>query len=106
MFVKGKLFKAKKMEAIFGVDVSYFSSYNTLSYNPVVDAFVFSNDISRFNDYFSFSTYFGFEISEFRMYARIENLQYSLIDKRNQIVTGYPVQPNFVRLGVTWDFFN
>ena len=105
-FVKGKLFKAKKMEAIFGVDVSYVSSYNTLDYNPVVDAFVFSDDINRFKGYYSLSTYFGFEMGEFRMYARIENMQYPFVDKTNQVVTGYPVQPNFVRLGVTWDFFN
>lgn len=106
MFVKGKLFKAKKMEAIFGVDISYFSSYNMLDYNPVVDAFVFSDDIKRFKGYYLLSPYFGFEIGEFRMYARIENMQYPFIDKTNQIIIGYPVQPNFVRLGVTWDFFN
>lgn len=105
-FIKGSLFKAKKLKAIFGIDASYLSSYNTMSYNSYLDVFIFNNGLNQFNEYFIFSTYFGFEISEFRFYARIENISYPMTDIRNQVILGYPVQPNFVRLGVTWDFFN
>lgn len=106
LFLKGKLFKAKKMEAILGVDVAFLSSYKTLNYNPVMDLFYFNKGGQKFNDYTTLSVFFGFEISEFKFYARLENISYSLVDKKNQSVIGYPVQPNFVRLGIVWDFFN
>lgn len=106
LFLKGKLFKAKKMEGIAGLDVAFLSSYKTLNYNPIMDLFYFNNGNEKFKDYTSLSVFFGFEISEFRFYARLENISYSLTDKKNQSVIGYPVQPNFVRLGIVWDFFN
>jgi hypothetical protein len=106
LFLKGKMFKAKKMEAIGGIDISFLSSSETLNYNPILDVFYFNSGSQIFKDYTSFSMFFGFEISEFRFYTRIENISYSFIDKKNQIVIGYPVQPNFVRLGIVWDFFN
>ena len=94
------------MEAIVGGDVAFLSSYKTLNYNPTMDLFYFNNGNEKFKDYTSFSVFFGFEISEFRFYARLENISYSFTDKKNQSVIGYPVQPNFVRLGIVWDFFN
>lgn len=106
LFLKGKMFKAKKMEAIGGIDISFLSSSETLNYNPILDVFYFNSGSQIFKDYTSFSMFFGFEISEFRFYTRIENISYSFIDKKNQSVIGYPVQPNFVRLGIVWDFFN
>jgi len=105
-FIKGKLFKAKKMEGVLGFDLGFVKSYKSFAYNSDLDVFYFSSSSQTFSDYFTVGTFFGFEIGEFRFYTRLENLNYFATNIRNQSVIGYPVPPTIVRLGVTWDFFN
>lgn len=106
LFIKKKMFKAQKMEGIAGVDVSWISSYNLLNYNTPMDVFIFNSTPQQFKAMWNMSAFFGFAIDEFRFYARMENIGYFWNDKHNQVLTGYPIQKNFLRLGITWDFFN
>lgn len=106
LFIKKRMFKAQKMEGIVGVDASWISSYNLLNYNTPIDVFVFNTSTQQFNAMSNLSVFFGFAIDEFRFYARMENIGYFWNDKHNQVLTGYPIQKNFLRLGITWDFFN
>ena len=106
IFLKKRMFKAKKMEGIIGTDISWISSYNLLSYNTPMDAFIFNSTPQKFNSMTNLSAFVGFAIDEFRFYARVENIGYIWNDRTNQVVVGYPIQKNFIRLGITWDFFN
>ena len=105
-FVKKKMFKAKKMEGIYGVDFAWISTYNLMSYNSVMDVFTVTDSKSVFHSITNLSAFVGFSIGEFRFYSRMENIGYFWNDKSNQILVGYPIQKNFIRLGLTWDFFN
>ncbi len=106
IFIKKKIFKAKKFECILGTDFSWVSSYNLMAYNYTIDVFSIENTSKQFVQMTNLSAFFGFTLGDFRMYARMENIGYFWNDKRNQIVEGFPIQKNFIRLGVTWDFFN
>lgn len=106
VFVKKKMFKAKKMEGITGLDISWISSYNLLDYNTPMDVFIFNSTTQKFHSMMNLSAFLGFTIDDFRFYARMENIGYFWNDKHNQVLIGYPIQKNFLRLGITWDFFN
>jgi hypothetical protein len=106
LFLKKKMFKAKKMEGIYGVDFAWISSYNLMSYNSLIDVFTVNDSKNVFHSMTNLSAFLGFSLGEFRFYARMENIGYFWNDKSNQILVGYPIQKNFIRLGLTWDFFN
>ena len=106
LFYKKKMFKAKKLEGIYGVDFSYVSKYRLLNYNYRIDVFTTENQLINFHTMTNLSAFFGFSLGEFRFYTRIENIGYFWNNSDNQIVVGYPIQKNFIRLGITWDFFN
>ncbi len=106
IFIKKKMFKAKKLECIFGTDLSWVSSYDLMSYNYTIDIFSLENTNKQFNQMTNLSAFLGFTLGDFRMNVRMENIGYYWNDKRNQVLVGFPIQKNFLRIGVTWDFFN
>ena len=106
LFVKGRLFKAKKLEALLGCDVSYFSEYRTKSYIPSMDTYNWYATSSSFVPMLNMHAFVTLGIEEFRFYFRFENIGYYWADKRNQIVSNYPLPAARMSLGFTWDFFN
>ena len=106
MFFKKKMFKAKKLEGMYGIDFAYISNYRLLDYNYRMDVFTIDNQILKFQSMTNLSAFFGFSLGEFRFYTRVENIGYMWNNSANQIVVGYPIQKNIIRLGLTWDFFN
>ena len=106
MFIKKKMFKAKKMEGIYGVDLAWISTYNLMTYNNEIDVFTFNDTKRVFNSMTNLSAFLGFSLGEFRFFTRMENIGYFWNDKSNQVLVGFPIQKNFIRLGLTWDFFN
>ena len=106
IFLKGRMFKAKKLETILGVDLAYTSSYNLLSYNSNLDVYMPMNSEVKFQAQPNLSVFAGFAIDVFRLYLRVENISYMFIDAKNQQAVGYPVYPGAIRIGLTWDFFN
>jgi hypothetical protein len=106
LFVKGRLFKAKKLEALLGCDVSYISSYRTKSYIPSMDTYNWYATSTAFDPMLNMHAFVTLGIEEFRFYFRFENIGYYWADKRNQIVSNYPLPGTRMSLGFTWDFFN
>ena len=106
IYLKGNLFKAKKMKAYTGVDVAYLSSFQRIGYYSQVAAFDLNNpDVT--SEYTSALHFFtGFQIDEFKFFLRVENLNYFWSDRNLQQVRGYPIPSAQFRLGITWDFFN
>lgn len=106
LFVKGKLFKDKKLEALFGVDLSYISGFNTKVYVPSMDTYDWSMTGADFSERTNVDAFVSFGISEFRFFFRYENIGYFWSKKENQVVSNYPIAGPRMRLGLTWDFFN
>ena len=106
IFIKKKMFKAKKLECILGTDIAWISSYNLMAYNYTLDVFSVQNTNKQFNQLTNLSAFLGFTLGDFRMNVRMENIGYFWNDKKNQVMEGFPIQKNFLRIGLTWDFFN
>lgn len=106
IFVKGKLFKAKKLEAMAGIDGSYISSYRTRAYLPVMDTYDWFSSTSTFQPVANLHAFVSLGISEFRFFVRYENFGALWWDPKNQEVENYPMATGRLRIGLTWDFFN
>lgn len=106
IFVKGKLFKAKKLEALVGVDASYISSFENRTYIPTMDTYDWSNSLNSFGGMMNLHAFLSLGISEFRFFVRYENIGYFWSDKTTDVINNYPISPPRLRIGLTWDFFN
>ncbi len=106
VFLKGKLFKDKKLEGILGADVSYTSGYRLLTYLGPLDVYQPLNSGQSFIAQPNFSVFTGFAIDVFRLYVRLENIAYLFNDATNKVAVGYPIYSGALRIGLTWDFFN
>lgn len=108
IFLKGHLFKAKKLEFVVGVDASYITKFNNRVYIPAVDAFNMNNapGTSQTNAMFNLHAFASFGIEEFRFFVRYENIGYFWNSRTNEELSGYPISTTRMRIGLTWDFFN
>ena len=106
LFFNKKLFKAKRLDFIIGVDARYQAGYRLFDYQSNLDLFVISPQTQTHKPVVELSFFTGFKIDVFRFYFKFENIDYFWNSKTNLQQNGYPVNPNILRLGLTWDFFN
>lgn len=105
-YVKGRLFKAKKLEALIGVDYSYVSSFENRVYNPYMDTYDWSTSSTSFGHMHNLHAFLSLGIEEFRFFFRYENIGYFWSDKKMKVMEQYPLAGGRLRIGLTWDFFN
>ncbi|MDX2361217.1 MAG: hypothetical protein QNK23_10440 [Crocinitomicaceae bacterium] len=106
LFVKGRLFKAKRLVALIGVDVSYITEFKTKAFTPIMDTYNWQSSENAFDSSFNLHAFFAFGIKEFRFFFRYENIGYFWTKHSNEEATGYPIAVPRMRIGITWDFFN
>jgi hypothetical protein len=102
-----KLFEAKKMNFILAFDFSYQSLFRLKTFYNDLDLFVVNaeNNFSATNRY-KLDFFTGFQIDDFRFYIKAENINYIWDKSDNFEINNYPISPFYLRLGLTWDFFN
>lgn len=105
-FFNKKLFKAKRLDFIIGVDLRYQAGYRVLEYQSNLDLFILPSQQLSHEPGLELSIFTGFKIDVFRFYFKFENIDYFWNSKTNLQQAGYPINPNLIRLGLTWDFFN
>lgn len=106
VFLKGRLFKAKKLEAVVGFDFNYLSSYKLKLYIPYMDTYDWTSVSSSSSEGFNTSAFISLGISEFRFFFRYENFSYLWSDKESSVIQNYTIPEARMRIGITWDFFN
>jgi len=106
LYVKGRLFEAKKLSVVLGVDAFYQNGYRLRSFVPSMDAFFWgaAPDFNPGMANLHFFTSLG--IDQFRFYLRFENIGYFWNDPTIREAVGYPIAGTRIRLGISWDFFN
>ncbi|MBB77699.1 MAG: hypothetical protein CL844_01710 [Crocinitomicaceae bacterium] len=106
IYIKGYVFKAKKLEALIGFDASYVSSFRLRLYMPYMDTYDWNIDQINTNPLSNFHAFLSLGISEFRFFIRYENIGYFFNNPLRQELVNYPIAGNRIRVGITWDFFN
>lgn len=106
IYLKGRLFEARKLEAALGVDVNYSSSFTVLGYNDAIDRFTYYNLSNNMGDYLNLNAFLSLGIEEFKFYVKFENIGYFWSQPEAVIVNQYPLNSQRLSIGLTWDFFN
>lgn len=103
---KTGVFKAKKLILSFGVDLRYRTEYTSLSYLPNLGVLQIKENNFVSGNLLNLDAFFGMRIDQFRFYTSVDNISNAWNDQTTRIDPSYPILPLFVRLGVSWDFFN
>lgn len=106
LYLKGRLFEAKKLAAIIGVDASYHNGFALRTYIPAMDAFYWGGANATNPGMFNIHFFASMAIDQFRFYLRFENIGYFWNDRTIQEANGYPIAGTRIRVGISWDFFN
>ncbi len=106
IFIKGGIFKAKKLIAYTGVDFSLVSSYQRVGFSSNTSVFQLDNLTTNDSGYSNLHFFAGFQIDEFKFYVRFENIGYFWNDHNIELMKSYPISSTQLRIGITWDFFN
>jgi hypothetical protein len=106
LYIKGRLFAAKKLEALIGVDASVQNGYRLRTYIPSIDAFQWTNNIGVNPGMANIHFFASLGIDQFRFYVRFENVGYFWNTPDIYEAAGYPIAGTRIRLGISWDFFN
>jgi hypothetical protein len=105
-YIKTGIFKAKKLQMVFGVDFSYSTAFKLKSYIPNIDYYNWFDSTATTSPISNLHAFLSFGIDEFRFYLRYENIGYFWNDRTTQILDQYPLAGTRLRVGITWDFFN
>ena len=108
LFVKGGIFKAKKLKALAGVDFLIASSYKRLNFIPQMTVFDVENSSLNPNSsgFMNLAAFASFEVEAFRLFFRMDNIAYFWQNRQIEIVKGYAFPSTQLKVGITWDFWN
>jgi hypothetical protein len=108
IFVKGGIFKAKKLKALAGVDFLITSSYKRLNFIPQMTLFDLENSVLNpiSSGFMNLAAFTSFEVENFRFFIRLDNISYFWQNKKTELVKGYAFPTPQLKVGITWDFWN
>lgn len=88
-----------------GLDVTYFSKYQALTYNPALAQFHLQ-DGDEIGDFIYAHFFASAQLKSFQFFVRIENLTGGVFAYDYFAAPAYPLPDRFVRVGFNWRFFN
>jgi hypothetical protein len=108
IFVKGGIFKAKKLKALLGIDFIATSSYKRLNFIPQMTIFDLEQSMNNQNTtgFMNLAAFTSFEVETFRLFIRMDNIAYFWQDRSIEFVNGYTFPSTQIKVGITWDFWN
>lgn len=106
IFIKGGIFKAKKLKGYLGADFSYNSSFRQVYFNALTSSFNFTASTLQLQEQFNLHAFGGIQIEEFKFFVRVENIGRSWNEISSSPVSAFPIASMQFRVGITWDFFN
>jgi len=104
LYYSNTLFE-KRLFLQTGVEVNYFTSYYSNSYNPLIGEF-FVQDRVKIGNYPLLDFFVNAKIQRTRIYFKAEHFN-SLFSKNNYLsAPDYPYRDFLIRFGLVWNFFN
>lgn len=103
LYVTTKL--AKVLTLQLGVDVRYFSSYYGLAYQPAINQF-HTQDQIKVGNYPLMCAYANFHLKRTRFYVMYYHIDQDLVTPNYFSTPHYPINPMFMKMGLSWNFNN
>lgn len=99
---------AHVLQTEFGADARFFTSYNALSYSPIIGNYVVQDrsSITKVGNYPWINVYANFHLKSTRFYIMASHVNYKSGSGRPFLVPHYPLNRMVLRLGISWNFFN
>lgn len=99
---------AKVLQVQFGSDMRYFTKYYAPTYSPAVGMFAnqSSDELIKVGNHPIINVYANFHLKHTRFYVMYSHVNYSSDGGTGFTAPHYPVNPSFLKLGISWNFFN
>lgn len=103
MFLKFIAFKVLKLQ--IGVDCDYYTSYNSLVYQPATMTFhVQGNDKIKVGNYPFCNVYVNARLYKVRFFVMMSHINQGWFSKNSFVLPHYPLNPRRFELGLSIDF--
>ena len=100
---------AKKVLTVqLGADVRYFTKYNAPAYTPSIQQFHLQpeNDQVEIGGYPIVNVYANLHLKRTRLFAMYSHVNQGMGTRNSFLVPHYPINPNHLRIGVSWNFYD
>ena len=100
---------AKKVLTVqLGADVRYFTKYNAPAYTPSIQQFHLQpeNDQVEIGGYPIVNVYANLHLKRPRLFAMYSHVNQGMGTRNSFLVPHYPINPNLLRIGVSWNFYD
>ena len=100
---------AKKVLTVqLGADVRYFTKYNAPAYTPSIQQFHLQpeNDQVEIGGYPIVNVYANLHLKRTRLFAMYSHVNQGMGTRNSFLVPHYPINPNLLRIGVSWNFYD
>ena len=100
---------AKKVLTVqLGADVRYFTKYNAPAYTPSIQQFHLQpeNDQVEIGGYPIVNVYANLNMKSTRLFAMYSHVNQGMGTRNSFLVPHYPINPNLLRIGVSWNFYD
>ena len=100
---------AKKVLTVqLGADVRYFTKYNAPAYTPSIQQFHLQpeNDQVELGGYPIVNVYANLHLKRTRLFAMYSHVNQGMGTRNSFLVPHYPINPNLLRIGVSWNFYD
>ena len=105
LFVKFIAFKVLKLQV--GIDCDYYTSYNSLNYQPATMTFhVQDSEPVKVGNYPFISAYINARLYKTRFYVQYSHLNQGWFSNNYFMMPHYPMNPRRLELGLSIDFAN
>ncbi len=103
-YYEGKWFK-KTMGVMYGVDISYFSTYYADQYMPAVGKYYWQN-IKAIGNYPFVDLFFSMKIKRARVFIKSEHVNAGLMSSNYYLLPSHPAPGRSLKVGINWMFFD
>ena len=100
---------AKKVLSVqLGADLRYFTKYNAPAYTPSIQQFHLQpeNDQVEIGGYPIVNVYANLHLKRTRLFAMYSHVNQGMGTRNSFLVPHYPINPNLLRIGVSWNFYD
>ena len=100
---------AKKVLTVqLGADVRYFTKYTAPAYTPSIQQFHLQpeNDQVEIGGYPIVNVYANLHLKRTRLFAMYSHVNQGMGTRNSFLVPHYPINPNLLRIGVSWNFYD
>ncbi len=107
LYIDAKLSKGV-LSLQLGADVRYFTKYHALSYMPNTQQFYLQpdNDQVEIGAYPIVNVYANMQLKRTRIFVMMYHVNQGMGNKNYFLVPHYPIDPRFLKLGISWNFYD